>query len=122
MSERWFRPYIEGIRVRPGMYLRTPTTAGLASYVDGYRQARRSLGHEDLCDEELDFVRRFENWLRRLGGGGANFDWPMLVDLVAGHPTSIAEFYELWDRFHDEERAQHVEGNVWAIDPDRDAG
>jgi len=31
VSESWFRPYVEGIRRRPGMYLRIPTPAGLGA-------------------------------------------------------------------------------------------
>jgi hypothetical protein len=114
MDESWFRPYVEGIRRRPAMYLRIPTAAGLGALVDGYRQARWSLRNDDLRTEDLEFERRFESWLRKRAGGGANFDWPMLIDLVVGHPASIAEFFELWDLFHEQEGLEHVAGNVWA--------
>jgi len=122
MSEPWFRPYVEGIRRRPGAYLRIPTAAGLGAYVDGYRQARRAVGHEDLGADELELVRRFESWLRGLAGGGASFDWPMLVDLVVGHPASMDEFFELWDRFHESEGIEHAAGNIWAGDRSREPG
>ena len=121
MSESWFRPYVEGIRRRPGMYLRIPTPAGLGAYVDGYRFARESLRHE-LCADDLEFIQRFESWLRTFARAGANFDWPMLVDLVVGHPASMAEFFELWDRFHDETHLEHAAPHAWAGHPGFGAG
>jgi hypothetical protein len=118
MNDSWFRPYIEGLRLRPGMYLRIPTAAGLGTHVDGYVHARRCLGY-DMSAEDLEFVRRFEEWLRVLSGSNANADWATLVDIVAGHAASMTEFNELWDRFHDEQGIDHVKGSIWGPDGGR---
>jgi hypothetical protein len=46
----------------------------------------------------------------------------MLVDLVVGHPASMDEFFELWDRFHEAEGLAHAAANVWAGDRSLEAG
>jgi len=80
---------------------------------DGYRFARESL-RQALCAEDLEFIQRFESWLRTLARAGANSNWPMLVDLVVGRPASMSEFFELWDRFHDESHLEHAAPHGWA--------
>jgi hypothetical protein len=98
-TDSWLLPFLKRIHVRPGMYLGDERVRTLATYIQGYTQAREDLGVPEFGDGEGLVLREFEKWLSAKRNDTRDVAWPSLIEAVDGTERNVQTFFRLFDEF-----------------------
>lgn len=93
---------IKKIKIKPGMYIGTPTISNLFMFLVGYKTARRELGIKP-SKQEVYFYRNFQPWLQKRFGIETVNSWAKIISFYSmDEKKAFDYFFDLFDEFRQE--------------------
>lgn len=98
-DEPWLMALLGRMSKRPGMFLGNERVATLATYLQGYVQARMDLGMPEFGSGEVTLLSEFEAWLAAEMNDTRHVAWPTLIATADPGDHSARTFFTRMEEF-----------------------
>src|SRR5688572_8097550 len=98
-NDPWLVAFLKRVSTRPGMFLGDESVRTLATFIQGYSQARTDLGLPDFVDGESTLLTDFEKWLAAKLGDTRDVAWFTLVATEDPSERNVRTFFRLLEEF-----------------------
>ena len=97
--DAWLIPLLKRMSKRPGMFLGNERVGTLATYLQGYGQARVDLGVPEFGEGEETLLVDFEKWLAAEMGDTRDVAWPTLIATADPGDHNVRTFFHRLEEF-----------------------
>ena len=98
-TDRWLMPFLRRVSTRPGMYMGDESVKTLATYIQGYAQARIDLGAPEFAEAEAALLTDFTKWLARELSDPREVAWYTLIASEDPSEFNVRTFFRRFEQF-----------------------
>ena len=98
-NDPWLLAFLKRVSVRPGMFLSDENVKTLATFIQGYGQARLDLGVPEFGTAESSLIDEFEKWLAAKLGDTRDVTLPTLIATEDPSARNVRTFFSRFEEF-----------------------
>ncbi|WP_438006166.1 hypothetical protein WME89_47375 [Sorangium sp. So ce321] len=98
-NDPWLLAFLRRVSVRPGMFLGDENVKTLATFIQGYCQARIDLGIPEFGAAESSLLDEFEKWLSNKLNDTRDVAWPTLISTEDPGERNVRRFFSRFEEF-----------------------
>ena len=98
-NDPWLLAFLKRVSVRPSMFLGDENVKTLATFIQGYCQARIDLGIPEFGAAGSSLLDEFERWLSTKLDDARDVAWPALIFTEDPGERNVRRFFSRFEEF-----------------------